>query len=518
VRFGWDGTDLLGSAPVTANSAVADVTVPTQAKLGPHWVTAACADPIAGLVSDTYLAGPMARQKFDVIPKPPAVNLTPDTGDPGSSATANAENLDCDTATADWDNSKPLPRAVVESGHAAIHFTVPTDAKPGSHTVTVTCGQTHIPNTFNVLEPPRLVLEPQQGAPGKRFQATVTGLDACGPVQYRWDDTPLEPVSGAADPAPTFMVPADASATEHTVTATCVGTPRHAPAPFTVVAAAKPVLNLLTGHGAPGDRVTASGSGFACPTGDVRLLWDGDDVPTHASPGAFTVQLTVPASAPGVRTVTASCDQDPSIADAQHFTVISIVTSQPAAPPPRLQLDRTSGHSGDRVHVAGDGFACADRGGPVKLSWDDGTALPDETLDATGHFDASLTVPTTAAGSLLTLHATCAPNIMLAADYTVLGPTPLPPPPPPPRIPWALIALAALIAVAAGLAAAKHMRRSRPPTPPQVHALLRDDALPTVTVREAPQPGEVTHVLCVEAKTGPATVTIEEVHDDDTAH
>jgi hypothetical protein len=82
---------------------------------------------------------------------------------------------------------------------------------------------------------------------------------------------------------------------------------------------------------------------------------------------------------------------------------------------------------------------------------------------------------------------------------------------------WPLIALAVAIMVGAGLATARHARRPRPPSPPHVHAVVRDDAPPMLTVQETPSPGEVRHVLRVQSRSGAATVTIEEVHDDHTA-
>jgi hypothetical protein len=165
------------------------------------------------------------------------------------------------------------------------------------------------------------------------------------------------------------------------------------------------------------------------------------------------------------------------------------------------------------LRATGDGFACANRSGPVDLSWDDGTPLPGASLDPSGDFEASVSVPAKTDARRLTLRATCSDGVVLAADYTVLAsPSPPPPPPPaPPKIPWLLIVLIAAGAILSAVQYARRRRPKRPEAPPHVQAVPHPDGLPVVTLHETPERGEATHALRLEAHSGLSTLTVREV-------
>lgn len=72
---------------------------------------------------------------------------------------------------------------------------------------------------------------------------------------------------------------------------------------FTVMAPKKdPTLTLDTPAGHRGAQIQASGTDFACGSGEsVELFWDGKGDPlTEPQPQAFSVQLTVPEQTSGL--------------------------------------------------------------------------------------------------------------------------------------------------------------------------------------------------------------------------
>jgi len=388
-----------------------------------------------------------------------------------------------------------------------------------------------------VLAPPAqarqtLTLAPEQGGPGKLVTATTTGFGACldspQKMSLQWDDRWLS----ASNPrivnrdfgslAADFTVPDDASTGKHTVTALCEHVPP-ASATFTVVPTEKPTLTLDTGKGPRGSQVTASGTGFACGAGQVQLLWDGNSLLAEGPSGTFKVGLTVPSDASiGGHSVVASCRNHPDITDRQSFTVTSSETTPVTEP--ALVLQPTSGPPGGEVHVTGERFACASHSRAVELSWDDGTQLASASLDASGRFDTSVSVPADAAAGRHTVRAACSDGSASApTDFTVvvkIGDGS--PPPPPPRNAWWVIALMAGVAllVLAYFLSRRRGRHGRLDT--RVHAVSRPGAPLVVTVRETPAPGEATHVVRLEPHpdTGTQTIrdigtqTIREVDDD----
>jgi hypothetical protein len=442
--------------------------------------------------------------------------LTPNHGGSGTSFDAAATGFGpCDSVSFQWDGVELRSVYVDTDGPVVATLQVPASASAGEHQVTVPCGNAPLLATFKVTAPenPALALTPARGGPATQATATPTGFGPCRAMSFQWDGKPLptSPV-GSDSLMVNFAVPTNALAGDHKVTATCGNA--SAPATFTVVPAPKPTLTLETGHGPDGSHLTASGTGFACGDGNVQLLWDDDMRLTDAPSGTFSaVPLTIPLGAStGGHMVVASCEHHPDIADSQRFTVTSVTTSVTTGPA-ALTLQPTSGHPGDQLRATGDGFACANHSGPVNLSWDDGTLLPDASLDPSGHFEASVSVPAKTDARRLTLRATCSDGVMLAADFTVLPSSPPqhpPPPPPTPKILWLLIVLIVAGAILSAVQYARH-RRPKPPEAPHVQAVPRLDGCPVVTVRETPERGEATHALRLEAHSGLSTLTIREV-------
>jgi hypothetical protein len=387
--------------------------------------------------------------------------------------------------------------------------------------------------------PPHVALAPDHGGPGTPLTATATGFEAClanifnreeeplYAVSFQWDaDPPVDPTVSAEDgsrQAADFTVPANAKTGQHKVSALCHGV-AHATATFTVDATEKPTLTLDPGKGGPGSPMTASGTGFACGADGVQLFWDGNRPLAEGPSGTFTVGLTVPSDAPtGGHTVVATCRNRRDITVTQSFTVTSNVTP-PATESAALVLQPTSGPPGDPVHVTGERFACANRSRTVELSWDDGRQLGSASLDASGHFDTSFSVPANADGRRHTVRAACSDgSAAVATDFTVVAagtivPKGPPPPPPPPPSPDGHLWVTALIIaglVLLGLVYLLSRGRKRPGGPAtRVQAVSRPGGPALVTVRETPTPGEATHAIRLQAHTDSGTHTIKEVNDD----
>jgi hypothetical protein len=193
------------------------------------------------------------------------------------------------------------------------------------------------------------------------------------------------------------------------------------------------------------------------------------------------------------------------------------VTSVPPpvtrSPAPALTLRPTSGYSGDRVQVDGRRLPCTNRAGPVNLSWDDGTNLTDASLDQSGNFATSVLVTPKTDGGRLTMRARCADGVVLAADFTVLSSSPLPPERNYWWVLWLIVGIAALV---------YFLRRLRPSKPkpkpalPHIYAVAHPDGVPVVSVRATPKRGESTHNLRLEAHADLGTQTVREVDDDHT--
>jgi hypothetical protein len=418
----------------------------------------------------------------------------------------------CGEMSFQWDDGTPRKAAVV-AGSASVDLAVPDDAKTGEHNVTASCEGAHATATFTVVatHTPTLTLAPEQGNPGISFTATATGFGVCRAMSFQWDNQPPQRyIAGADSVAFKFAVPPDAWTGAHTVTATCGAT--RAEATFTVVATQKPILTLDAGNGLRGSHLTASGTGFVCGADRVQLLWDGDTPLGEAPSGTFNVPLTIPSQAfIGGHTVVASCRNHPGITDRQPFTVTSEPTSANGSAV--LTLQPTSGGPGEQVRVTGDRFSCANHSRTVTLSWDDGTQLPSASLDPSGHFDTSVSVPANSDGRRLTLRASCSDGSAVeAADFTVVLGSPPPPPPPPRGIAGWLIAL---IVSGVLLLAAHIFRRVRRPRPaPHARAVLRPGGPPAITVYETPAAGEATHAMRLQAHSDPGIQTIREVDDD----
>jgi len=290
-----------------------------------------------------------------------------------------------------------------------------------------------------------LMLSSQQGTPRTQVTITAAGYGPClhpgesgfvHPVfSLQWgaasvDLSHARTTNGDRDVVVDYTVPDDAPAADYTVTASCGDTSDTAT--FTVVAPKKePTLKLDTTTGHRGSKIMASGTDFACGSSEtVQLLWDGKGDPlAEAQPPTFTIPLTVPdETSIGGHTVVAQCQYHSTINAGQPFEVTK--TEPPVVtPPPTLGVQPTSGHPGDKMRITGERFVCTDHAATVELRWDDGTQLATPPVDASGHFDTSVPVPSNADARGHTVRAACADeSVAMVTTFTVVAKGSPPPP------------------------------------------------------------------------------------------
>src|SRR5438445_9850276 len=134
--------------------------------------------------------------------------------------------------------------------------------------------------------------------------------------------------------------------------------------------------------------VTFTGTTSSPSTG-ITISYDGTAVATTPgtittdTSGGFSATFKVPSSTEGPHTVTAK-DASSNSASAQ-FTF----TTKPV-----ISLDPTSGGEGSSVTVTGTNFS---PGSTATISYDS-TAVATSTVDTTGIFSATFSVPTSSAG------------------------------------------------------------------------------------------------------------------------
>ncbi len=333
----WDHENPFFAATTSDTSVRADSTVPSDATVGDHIVTASCGEKTAPAT-------------FTVVPaEVPSLTLEPTQDGTGSSVTAMLSGFgQCDAPILLWDGT-PLPTDPIDGERLALRFTVPTTATAGDHQMIAECERIHSPAvTFTVIvtATPTLTLGAGHGLPGTRLTVAGNGFE-CGEdrVSVRWDDgTRLADASSGAFSGVPFTVPSHAAAGVHSVTAACAHHPNvQASQPFTVTsepapAGPPPQLGVQPESGHVGDRVRASGDRLPCARrpGPVTLSW-GDGTPAVASvdaSGHFDVELVVPAEAEaGQLTVQAVCSD--GVVLAADFTVLPTAPPPPPPPPPR---------------------------------------------------------------------------------------------------------------------------------------------------------------------------------------
>ena len=241
---------------------------------------------------------------------------------------------------------------------------------------------------FNVqAAAPTIVLNPTSATAGSSVTVTGTDFAANTTVTITYDGTVVTTVPSPLSATPlggwnaTFIVPPSASGS-HTVNAT--GSSTSATANLTVT----PSVSVSPSGGVVGTSVTVIGYGFGASETGISVNYDGASVAsgiTAGAQGTWSASLVIPASASGLRTITAT---GPSNTATTTFSVT-----------PKIISNRANGAPGSSITITGTGFGASETGIAVTY---DGTAVttvpPSVSANPKGGWSATFIVPASPSG------------------------------------------------------------------------------------------------------------------------
>jgi len=230
-----------------------------------------------------------------------------------------------------------------------------------------------------------LSLSPSQGTVGTKV--AIPAMCGYGEGQYYlyWGEAEQllsqgELVEGCA--SLTFTIP-EAARGEHKVTLK-IGTESFE-RKFTIM----PSISLSTNEGTVGSNLTVTGKGFNSNESAININYDGSPVETAikaSSKGSWQSTFNVPASSRGKHIIDAEGTTPATEVDDRIFTVI-----------PQINISPTSGWVGTVISIAGTGFGSGETN--IKVTYDGLATKTGITSDATGSWQSSFSIPTSAKGS-----------------------------------------------------------------------------------------------------------------------
>lgn len=230
-----------------------------------------------------------------------------------------------------------------------------------------------------------LSLSPSQGTVGTKV--AIPAMCGYGEGQYYlyWGEAEQllsqgELVEGCA--SLTFTIP-EAARGEHKVTLR-IGTESFE-RKFTVM----PSISLSTNEGTVGSNLTVTGKGFNSNESAININYDGSPVETEikaGSKGSWQSTFNAPASSRGEHIIDAEGTTPATEVDDQIFTVT-----------PQINISPTSGWVGTVISIAGTGFGSRETN--IKVTYDGLATKTGITSDATGSWQSSFSIPTSAKGS-----------------------------------------------------------------------------------------------------------------------
>jgi len=286
----------------------------------------------------------------------PDIAISPDHGLSGSNV-----EVDCTGFTGDvsisiyWDYGLPTQQLLISGstnsdGNYSGQFTVPTGASNGVHTVTAVDVNGILAQEFYYVGP-HLYISPSEGVVGTNAILYGETFPPNSVVSLYWDGGFVTDITtGGGDFNTSFPIP-EAPYGLHLIEArNTSGT--LASTNFTVL----PAVRATPDTGNVNNTTTITGTGFSANS-IVYIYWDTDI--TYRSEitnayGSFTLVLDIPETPVGVHDIVA-IDRD------GHWALTNYIVL------PHIELNRSTGHVGDRFTVYAHGFSPTV---PVTLVWD----------------------------------------------------------------------------------------------------------------------------------------------------
>ncbi len=390
----------------TSGAFTKTITIPTTATTGAHTIAA----------ND---GTSLANAPFTVTPAQPLITFTPTSGTTGTIVTISGSNFGASkTITIKFDNTNIVtnPTPVVSSSTGAfsgITITIPSTAATGSHTISATDGTSTPSGIFNVVAS-AVTLTPTSGATGT--VVTVSGINfaASATITIKFDNTniatnPTTVISSSTGSfSATITIPIAAIAGSHTITAT--DGIKTQSAIFTVVARS---ITLTPTSGIVGSTTTVKGTGFA-PSASITIKFDTVLSSTNPSSivadssGAFSASVTIPSTAVGDHTISAT-DITGNTATATFSVIVSGT----------ITLSSDNGNLGASITVTGSNF---NPNSAITIKFDT-TVLPTTpatiTTTSSGTFTAAILIPLTATAGAHPITAIDASGRVGSATFSV---------------------------------------------------------------------------------------------------
>jgi len=339
-----------------------------------------------GAYGSVTTAASVPNMTFTVTP---GISISRSSGAAGSSLTVTGSGFGAsETGIAVTYDGTPVAQSIIANsqGGWSATFVVPASAS-SSHSIGAYGSVTpvsSIPNiTFTVT--PGISISRSSGAAGS--PVTVTGLSFGASetgITVTYDGTPVAQsiiANSQGGWSAAFVAPASASGSHVIGAYGSVTTAASVPnMTFTVT----PGISISRSSGATGSSVTVTGSGFGASETGITVTYDGTPVAqniTANSQGGWSATFEVPASTSGSHSIGAygSLTQTASATEV-GFNIGTAISVSP-----------DYGYVGETVDVTGSGFAA---NAPFTLSYEnEEIAAQGETIDSSGSFSESITIP-----------------------------------------------------------------------------------------------------------------------------
>ena len=320
----------------------------------------------------------------------PVINLSPTSGAVGTKVTVTGTNFasyigDSISVFFDGEAIANSPLSVPPTGNFIVDFTIPGDAAPGRHSITVSNGTMSLYSAF-IIPRAEIRLDVTEGITGTTVTIEGAGFYASKMVTiYYYNRTGEKLGTAVASTIGAFSYPfivPDSLVGEHKITAENAEG-NSAEAEFMVV----PSITLSPTSGSPGELLTVGGNGFGYKS-DVGIYFRSDEVAFAQTDayGNFEVTFNIPEMNAGTYEVTATELETRNSLDKARFVITA-----------GARLDKISGSIGTEIIISGSGFKA---GETVTITYDS-LAVATAATDSSGAFTGAFNIPLSAGGKHL---------------------------------------------------------------------------------------------------------------------